>query len=57
METKQYTFHGFDAKKLAHNSCTPVRDCYVNNNIKLAQIKVTIHFVTNVSRVLISQKH
>ncbi len=26
-----------DAKKLAHNSCKPVQDCYVNNNINLAQ--------------------
>ncbi len=26
-----------DAKKLAHNSPKPVQDCYVNNNIKLAQ--------------------
>ena len=25
-----------DAKKLAHNSCKPVQDCYVNNNINLA---------------------
>ena len=57
MEEKQYTFHGFDAKKLAHNLCKPVQDCFVNNNIKLAQNRVTIHFVTNVSRVLISQKH
>ena len=26
-----------DAKKLAYNSCKPVQDCYVNNNINLAQ--------------------
>ena len=26
-----------DSKMLAHNSCKPVQDCYVNNNINLAQ--------------------
>ena len=39
METKQYAFHGFDTKTLAHNSCKPVQNCYVNNNINLAQIR------------------
>ncbi len=30
-------FHGLMPKNLAHNSCKPVQDCYVNNNINLAQ--------------------
>ncbi len=31
-----------DAKKLAHNSCKPVQDFYVNNNINLARNKPKI---------------
>ena len=37
METKSACISWIDAKKLAHNTCKPVQDCYVNNNINLAQ--------------------
>ena len=46
-----------DAKELAHNSCKPVQDCWVKNNINLPKNRLTIHFVTYISRVLISHKY
>ena len=58
METKQYTFSWIDAKKLAQNLCNPVQDCYVNNNIYLAQNRPKImEKASSPPKICIVQNH